>query len=52
MVCQTEELMGRKVRKSYIHVATAIEYKAEAFITNDMALTKLQVEEEIMIRGL
>jgi predicted nucleic acid-binding protein len=34
-----------------IHIATAIEYKANYFITNDKALTSLQLDE-LTIRGL
>jgi predicted nucleic acid-binding protein len=34
-----------------IHIATAIEYKAEAFITNDKMLTNLRLDE-IVIQGL
>jgi predicted nucleic acid-binding protein len=34
-----------------VHIATAIEHKAEYFVTNDKALIKLQVKE-IIIRGL
>ena len=34
-----------------IHIATAIEYKAEAFITNDKALISLQ-QDDLIIRGL
>ncbi len=34
-----------------IHIATAIEYKAEAFVTNDKALISLQLDD-LTIRGL
>lgn len=34
-----------------IHLATAIEYKADAFITNDKALISLRLDE-LKIRGL
>jgi len=34
-----------------IHIATAIEYKAKSFVTNDKALTSLQIDE-LIIRSL
>ncbi|HVA11513.1 MAG TPA: PIN domain-containing protein [Candidatus Dormibacteraeota bacterium] len=34
-----------------IHIATAIEYKADFFVTNDKVLTNLQLDE-LVVRGL
>lgn len=55
-VCERATTLTKRYGKQIygydaIHVATALEYKADSFITNNKVLTSLQLDE-LVIRGL
>jgi predicted nucleic acid-binding protein len=55
-ICERATALTRRYGKRLygydaIHIATAIEYKANTFITNDKTLTSLQLDE-LIVRGL
>jgi predicted nucleic acid-binding protein len=55
-ICQRATSLTKRYGKQIygydaIHIATAIEYKAKSFVTNDKALTDLQLDE-LVVRGL